>query len=103
MKYIRILLMALSLGSISFASSLHAMPSTEVSLPSEEQPEIAVRASEVGVENPTSAPIEIAVFSITGTMVKSTTLDSGDSCSIELPSGYYIIKAGNLTRRVAVK
>lgn len=66
---------------------------------------INITAKEGGVEidNNSDTPVEVAVFAITGTLVKQLTADSGERVRIELPSGYYIVKAGNTSKRIAVK
>lgn len=64
---------------------------------------IKLEANHVKVDNPTDTAAEVAVFSITGTTIKHTSVQPGETLEIELPSGFYIVKAGKATQRVAVR
>ncbi len=103
MKTIRIFILSLLLctlcGGIAFAQTA-ADTTTELH---RQQADIKVKNGAVEIYNTTDTPIEVAVFAITGTLVRQETLDSGDSVSIDLSAGYYIIKAGAVSKRVAVK
>ena len=57
----------------------------------------------VVVENASGHDVEVMVFAITGSLVKKEFLVHGETLTIELPAGYYIVKAGDTSKRVAVK
>lgn len=55
----------------------------------------------VGHDNDTSA--RFLIYSITGQMVKSVDVAAGTDVTVELPSGYYIVKTSQWSKRVIVK
>lgn len=104
MKSIRIYLAALLLclagGVYCHADATENMPVQELA---QQQASIEIQSGSVKVINSSDAPVDVAVFAITGTVVKQACVDAGDELTIELPAGYYIVKAGSSARRVAVK
>ena len=97
--YIFAMLLCLS-GGATFAAQSAAENAIEQT---EHNINITARAGGVEIDNNSDTPVEVAVFAITGTLVKQLSADSGERVCIELPSGYYIVKAGNTSKRIAVK
>lgn len=63
--------------------------------------DIVVRVSPGQVVVSASQPVQIKVFTILGQVVSSETLQAGVS-RLQLPHGVYIVKAGDLTCKIAV-
>ena len=68
------------------------------------EPGVKVKATPCGVEieNSAAEPCTVVVVALTGQVVARLDAPSGTS-SIELPAGYYIVRAGTATAKVAVK
>lgn len=64
---------------------------------------VKVDAGNIIVDNPTEQPVDVQVYSITGTLVRSAKAPAGDRLYLDVPSGIYIVKAGTTTKRVAVR
>lgn len=64
--------------------------------------ELTVRKGTVRVSNNGDKTFTVRVYAITGALVSEFSLEPLQQETIELPSGYYIIKAGDSARRVAV-
>lgn len=104
MKALRTLLIASLLlvtggGAIAFAASEDAR---QVGQELVQQTTIRVRSGCVEIENNGGAEIQVVVYGITGSVVKSQSVQPGVTV-IDLSAGCYIVKAGNITRKVAVR
>lgn len=66
-------------------------------------PAVKVLDGAVVIDNPTSETVEVTVYAITGSVVRNERLDANSEERFELPSGYYIVKVGKLSKRVAVR
>lgn len=64
---------------------------------------IKVKGGSVEIENSSDEEIQVVIYGITGQVVKSFAAQPGDVTAVDLTAGYYIVKAGNVTRRVAVR
>jgi len=64
--------------------------------------ELTVRKGLVKVSNIGDKVLEVYVYAITGALVSNFKVEPGAEETIELSSGYYIVKAADTTRRVAV-
>lgn len=93
------LLLCLCGGGMAVAQSAAENATMQV----EQHASIKALNGAVEIDNATDKAIDVAVFAITGSLVKQTTIASGESLRIELPSGYYIVKAGDTSKRVAVR
>ena len=94
--YIIALLLCLGTGAgISYGGAVDAETAVETT--------VKVDAGNIIVDNPTEQPVEVLVYSITGSQVRSAKVAAGDRLYIDVPSGIYIVKAGTSTKRVAVK
>ncbi len=71
-------------------------------VPEKSTVELVVRKGLVKVANSGDKVLEVHVYAITGALVSEFTVEPGGEETIELPSGYYIVKAADTTRRVAV-
>lgn len=107
MKQIRLYISALILASgLACGTQAVALPATGGDAAREfaqAQPAVRVMHGAVEVSNPCDCSIDVTVFAITGTIVKQLQIPAGETLTLELPAGYYIIKAGKLSTRVAVK
>lgn len=97
--YILSLLLCLCGGVVAVAQSAAENATVQV----EQHASIKALNGAVEIDNATGKAVDVAVFAITGSLVKQVTIDSGESLRIELPSGYYIVKAGDTLKRVAVR
>lgn len=68
-----------------------------------QQTVITVKGGSIEIKNSSEAEIQVVVYGITGQIVKSLRAQPGDMTTVDLTTGYYIVKAGNVTRRVAVR
>lgn len=68
-----------------------------------QQAVINVKGGSVEIENCSDEEIQVVVYGITGQVVKSFAAQPGGVTVVDLTAGYYIVKAGNVTRRVAVR
>lgn len=68
-----------------------------------QQAVINVKGGSVEIENSSDEEIQVVIYGITGQIVKSFAAQPGDVTAVDLSAGYYIVKAGNVTRRVAVR
>lgn len=68
-----------------------------------QQAVINVKGGSVEIENSSDEEIQVVIYGITGQIVKSFAAQPGDVTAVDLTAGYYIVKAGNVTRRVAVR
>ena len=65
---------------------------------------VEVRSAAVEITNPSVEAIDVAIYAVTGTVVRQSTGGAGEAEVFELPAGYYIVKAGNAAAvRVLVK
>lgn len=64
--------------------------------------ELTVRKGLVKVSNGGDEAVEVYVYAITGALVSKFSVEPGAEETIELSTGYYIVKAGDITRRVAI-
>lgn len=106
MKTLRTVIAALLLGTacLSAYADNAAAQGIEASVPAvSENVRVKVRAGNVDIENVSDESIDYAVYAITGVLVEQGSISPSETVSIELPSGYFIVKAGKHSRRVAVK
>lgn len=88
---------ALALSLLSGAPLVSAAPVLD-----KEPVALTVRKGIVKVANSGKESFEVRVYAITGALVAEFTVEPGAEETIELPSGYYIVKAADTARRVAV-
>ena len=94
--FIIVLLLCLGTGAgISYGGPVDAGAAVETT--------VKVDAGNIIVDNATEQPVEVQVYSITGSLVRSIKAPAGERLYIEVPSGIYIVKAGTSTKRVAVR
>lgn len=64
----------------------------------------SIKITESGLEisNTDDENIEVYVYALTGKLVKQVNVASG-TYTIELSPGFYIVKCGSITKRVAIK
>lgn len=65
-------------------------------------PVLKVTSEGIEISNPGEENIHVSVYALTGQLVTQKTLPSGTS-TVELKPGFYIIKYGNHTKRIAIK
>lgn len=95
MRIVYAIVLALSL--LSGAPTASAAPALD-----KETVVLTVRKGIVKVTNSGNEPLEVRVYAITGALVSDFTVEPGAEETIELPSGFYIVKAADTARRVAV-
>lgn len=108
-KDIRSLRKGLAVAAVAMAGLLavpasYAMPS-ESEAPQVEmtvQPTVKVLNGHVEIYLPGDEARQVAIYALTGQLVKSLTVQPGVSV-IELPAGYYIVKCDRLSQRVIVR
>lgn len=66
-------------------------------------PVISVTRQGVAVQNPGDETIEVKIFAITGILASHSRLEPGQTVEIELKAGYYIVRAGDVAKRVVVR
>lgn len=66
------------------------------------QPTVRVVSGAVEIANPTDTAVETVVFAITGAVVKQSTVAPGDTQHIDLAGGYYIVRIGRTSHRIAI-
>lgn len=94
--YIISLLLCLGIGSATaYCGGTDGEVTTEVA--------VKVSGGNVIVDNPTQQPVEVLVYSITGSLMRIAKAPAGDALYLDLPSGIYIVKAGTNTKRVSVR
>lgn len=94
--YIISLLLCLSVGAgIGYCGPVEAETAQETSVKAD--------AGNIVVDNPTDRSVDVLVYTITGSLLRNTQAPAGDRLYLDVPSGIYIVKAGNTTKRVAVK
>lgn len=97
--YILSLVLSLAVGAgTAFGGSVPAEP-----LPVESSASVKVQGTTVTVDNPTDESVDVAVFAITGTMVRHITVEPGCNAEIELSAGIYVVRAGKHSQKVAIR
>ena len=99
LNYIAGLVLCLSAGVVG----AYAAPAAYGSDIAVRETVIKVENHAIVVENSSDTAVEVAVFSITGTMVKNISVAPGERTEIEVNTGFYIVKAGKHSQRVAVR
>lgn len=102
-KYIVTVLAALTLGcGLAFAGPMLDPAADNQRIEVAQQPVVKVAGSHVEITVPGNEPRQLAVFALTGQLVKNVTVHPGTT-TIELPAGYYIVKCDRLSQRVIVR
>lgn len=102
-KLLRLYILAIALCLAGAGTIAHAAVGDDVAQEVVQQPAVRVIQGAVEVSNTADDTLDVTVFAITGTVVKQLQIPAGETVTLELPAGYYIVKAGKLSRRVAVK
>lgn len=101
MKKILIILSLLCAGAPAFAE-----PATEPAVQTAARPDssVKVRAVAGGVEiaNAAEESCHVVIVALTGQVVTQEDVPGGVT-TIDLPPGYYIVRAGTVTAKVAVR
>lgn len=92
--------MALYVATPVFADVVEFVADEQTSA---EKVHIKVTSGAVVVENATNQNIDVEVYSITGTRIKTIFVPQSESISLDLTSGVYIVRAGAKTQRVLVR
>lgn len=97
------LIFALTLSASSMALTAAPLAPARVEVIASE-PIVKASYSGVDITAPTGdTPIRIAIYSITGQLVKSAQLAPASNIHFDLPRGCYIVKAGNNTVKIVVR
>lgn len=65
-------------------------------------PQVKVRAGGISIELPGEEPQHVQIYALTGQVVKQFDAAPGQTV-VDLPAGYYIVRVGSVTIKVAVK
>lgn len=68
----------------------------------QDSPQVKVRAGGISIDLPGEAPQHVQIYALTGQVVKQFDAAPGQTL-VELPAGYYIVRVGSTTVKVAVK
>lgn len=99
-KTLYAILASILLVAAPFAASAGVNDAIEAAAP---QASVAVVHGGVEVGNPAEQEADLAVYAITGQLVKHTRIPAGATMHIELPSGCYIVRVDGLSRRVVIR
>lgn len=103
MKQLRITLTALFICMMGFGSSMaYASPTQTITNSVADQVLVSTSSGSITLISNSEEPVLFQIFSITGQVIKSTTVTQG-SVSIDLPRGYYIVKCEHWSKTVIVK
>lgn len=102
-RILSVFLLSLSLGVADGFAASSQPDNGELIENAMPQPTVKVLGGAVEIENPTDEPVEFAVVAITGSTVCSQVVQPFSYERVELSSGYYIVKVGKLSKRVAVR
>lgn len=97
-KLLFILLTMVTLAAVP----LSATPARD-SLDRVESTTVAGVSGGIELRNNTAEAQRIFIYTITGQMLRSLTIEPGQTLSVDLPAGYYIIKTPDHSRRVLVR
>ena len=67
-----------------------------------EQPTISTLSGGISLTTPSDKPTKFLIYSITGQVIKTITVSSGEVI-VELPKGYYIVKCENWSKQAIVR
>lgn len=67
-----------------------------------DSPQVKALAGGISVDIPGEAQQHVQIYALTGQVVKQFEAAPGQT-TVELPSGYYIVRIGSFTVKVAVK
>lgn len=73
-----------------------------ISSPLIEQPSISTSSGCIILTAPTDKTIKFYIYSITGQIIKTVSVSSGELI-VELPKGYYIVKCENWSKQAIVR
>ena len=104
-----IFILTLTLATAPCAMAGDALPLNSEVTESPESPEpvagrveVKVNGQKVRVLNAMGCKFEL--YSITGSLVHSVEIEANDkTLSLNVPRGWYIVKVGSLTRKIAIK
>lgn len=68
----------------------------------QDTPQVKAQPGGINIEVPGDQPRHVAIYAITGQVVKQFNANPG-STYIELPAGYYIVRVANLSVKIVVK
>lgn len=96
-----IFLLCTALMASPFASMAAETQSTEV-VARQDAPQVKVHAGGISIELPGDVSQHVQIYALTGQVVKQFDAAPGQTV-VDLPAGYYIVRVGALTIKVAVK
>lgn len=96
-----IFLLCAALMASPFASVAAETQSTEV-VARQDAPQVKVHAGGISIELPGDEPQHVQIYALTGQVVKQFDAAPGQTV-VDLPAGYYIVRVGAVTIKVAVK
>lgn len=98
-----ILLLAASVAPLTAMAFPSGPQSEGIESVAENEATLSSQNSELIISNSSEASMKFYVFSITGQMVKSVEVGGGDSVTVELPAGWYIVKCSLWSKKIVVK
>ncbi len=96
--------------SLCSALALAVAPMSAVAAEAQQQevvarqdaPQVKVRAGGISIDLPGEAAQHVQIYALTGQVVKQFDAAPGQT-NVDLPAGYYIVRVGTTTVKVAVK
>lgn len=100
-----IILSALVFMGVLFVGATNNTPNSADEIISSslvEQPSISTASGCIILTAPTDKTIKFYIYSITGQIIKTISVSSGETI-VELPKGYYIVKCENWSKQAIVR
>lgn len=100
MKYI--LTMAMAVAAVAAPLAVYASSASPMEQVATEAPQVKVQPGAITIEIPGSESRHVAIYAITGQVVKQFNAAPGKNV-VEMPAGYYIVRVDHLSVKVVVK
>lgn len=92
---------AMIMATAPFSASAAEGQQPEV-VAKQDTPQVKVRAGGISIDLPGDTSQHVQIYALTGQVVKQFDAAPGQTV-VDLPAGYYIVRVGALTIKVAVK
>lgn len=92
--------MALAIHPTLYASE--PIEADKIEAADSDAPSLKIISSGIEITNPSDKDVKVAIYALTGQLVKQADIPHGTH-DLTLSPGYYIVKYSSLTRRVAIQ
>jgi len=103
MKQILALILLLAACGVSTASATSSDQREGIESVAENVATVSTANGEMEISNPGNESMRFHIFSITGQMVKAVEVSSGERVTVDLPSGCYIVKCSQWSKKIVVR